>query len=199
MLFSDTARLALEYARTAEAQMRPGFESDVAFELLSRIRQLDWLYDEVVELERQYWLLEEKRRGPRRADTNWINVFVSSGIPTAVESTLSIEDRLRVLVESFYYLAHRLLVILDQCSKALPGSTTIQALAVRRIRNNLIEHANKTGRVTYTFSISNVAGVRLRSIGKVGEPDTFLDSGIHTNAMELRDQLDAMLRSAVAA
>jgi len=65
MLFSDTARLALGYAHRAEAQKMPGFDSDVAFELLSRIRQLDWLYDEILQLEGEYWLLEEKRRGPR--------------------------------------------------------------------------------------------------------------------------------------
>ena len=200
MLFGDTARLALGYAHRAEAQKMPGFDSDVAFELLSRIRQLDWLYDEIGELEREYWLFEEKRRGPRPTDTNWINAFVSSGIPKDLEPTLSIEDRLRVLVESFYYLAHRLLVILDQCSLGLPGLTTIRAPAVRRVRNNLIEHANKPGgRVPYTFSISNVAGVRLRSVGKVGEPDVFLDNGIHNNAVELRDELDAMLHSAIAA
>jgi hypothetical protein len=81
MLFSDTARLALGYAHSVEGQKMPAFDSDLAFELLSRIRQLDWLYDVILELKREYWLLQEKRRGPRPTDTNWINAFVSSGIP----------------------------------------------------------------------------------------------------------------------
>ena len=199
MFFGNAAQLALNYGQKAQAQNAAGFNHDLAFELISRIRQLSWIYDQITVLEREYWELEEHRRGPRPPSTNWITVFIASAIPESLEPELAIEDKLRVLVESFYYLAHRLLVILDQASGNLPEMGRVKAEAIRRVRNNLIEHANKSGgRLIYSFSISNAAGVRLRSAAKTGDPDTFLDEGIHINAGQLRDELETMLRKAVA-
>jgi len=51
-------------------------------------------------------------------------------------------------------------------------------------------------RAQYSFSISNAAGVRLRSAARVGESETFADSGIHANAQESRSELEAVLRAA---
>jgi hypothetical protein len=185
MFFHQTAQLVLRYAQASEQHPGFGFNADIAFELLSRVRQLDWLYGQIVELERSYWVMEEQRHGSHPSNTNWVNVFFPSN---DLKDDLSVEERLRVLVECFYYVAHRLLVIFDQCSTSLPGLGTLRATAIRRVRNNLIEHANRPGgRVLYSFSISNAAGVRLRSLGKVGEPETFLDNGIHANAVGLQN------------
>lgn len=144
MFFANAAQLALHYGQKTQAEMATGFNHDLAFELISRIRQLSWIYEQIAVLEREFWSLQEKRRGPRPPDTNWITLFVTSGIPKSLEPELAIEDKLRVLVESFYYLAHRLVVILDQGSGGLPGLGRVKAEAVRRVRNNLIEHANRT-------------------------------------------------------
>lgn len=198
MLFRNAARLAHRWAISAVATTAPGFSNHIAFEILTRLRQLGWLYAEIHRLETAYWAAYRQQHGDPKPDTNYVVFFIASGIPDELPTEFSAEDQLRLQVEAFYYAAHRLVAILDQCKDSLPGLASIRAKPVRRVRNNLIEHANKPGgRAAYSFSISNAAGVRLRSAAPAGGPDTFLDEGVHKNAEELNEELDTMLQNAV--
>jgi hypothetical protein len=198
MLFRTVVTLAHKWAINAAASKAPGFSKHIAFELLSRLRQLDWIYAEIQQLETAYWSTYRQKHGDVKLDTSYVVFFIASAIPDELSTEFSAEDQLRLQVESFYYVAHRLVVILDQCKDSLPGLASISAEPVRRIRNNLIEHANKQGgREAYSFSISNAAGLRLRSAAPAGDPDTFVDEGIHKNAQDLSDELGSIIRSAI--
>jgi hypothetical protein len=199
MPFRETTRLAYQWAtkKPPGAVGRPDVQ--VTFELLSRLRQLSWLYGEIKRLEALYCTEYHRAKGDPKPDTNYVTFFISSDIPETMPPEFSVEDQLRLLVESFYYIAHRLVTVLDQCQASLPDLKPVSAEAIRRVRNNLIEHANKQGgRFAYSFSISNAAGVRLRSAAPAGSADTFLDEGIHRNANDLAGELNTMLREAVA-
>jgi hypothetical protein len=207
MLFGRSAELALDYARKAQALKGSGFNPQFAWEVISRIRQLDCLYGQIVELEKQFWATRERLRGPRDSDTIWFHAILFTEFPEKLEDKLSLEESIRLLAESFYYVAHRLLVILAECAPALPGVKKLSARGIKRVRNNLIEHANAPaankapGRPSYNFSISTAAGIRLRSVApaaeSAGQPVGFMDEGIHSNAGELRNELEKMLRSAI--
>ena len=100
--------------------------------------------------------------------------------------------------ESFYYSAHRILVILDQSQVSLPGLKPINAEEIRRVRNNLVEHANKKGgHPVYTFSVSNADGLRLRTVSRPSDPEAYLDEGIHTNARRFLRELQAVIEAAM--
>jgi hypothetical protein len=62
-MFANAAQLAFDYGQKSQSRMATGFNHDVAFELISRIRQLGWIYDQITALEREFWSLEEKQRG----------------------------------------------------------------------------------------------------------------------------------------
>ena len=199
MVFQNTTTLALQWAtkRPPGATGRP--DAQIAFEILSRLRQLTWLYGEIQRLETVYWAAYHTQHGEFQPDTNYVIVFFASEIPKILPAEFSVEDQLRVLVESFYYISHRLVTILDQCQAQLPGLKPVKAAAIRRVRNNLIEHANKSGgRFAYWFSISNASGVRLRSAAPSDAGDTFLDEGIHRNAKDLDAELKMMFREIAA-
>jgi hypothetical protein len=199
MPFRDTSKLAHQWATQLPIGDRGRPDAQVTWELLTRLRQLEWLYAEIRRLEAAFWVAYHRQHGEAQPDTTYVMFFVSSEIPNTMSPEFSVEDQLRVLVESFYYVAHRLVTILDQCQAKLPGLKSPRAEAIRRVRNNLIEHANKPGgRFAYSFSISNAAGVRLRSAAPADADDTFFDEGIHRNANDLSTELDAMFQQALA-
>lgn len=198
MFLTDVARSAHKYA--VQAKDLSGFNPQIAYELMTRIRQLDWLFDQITALEDEFWRRHEVKHGVTPPGSNIVRIYMSSDVPRDISPILPLEEQLRLQVECFYYVAQRLLNILDQCQKQLPGLRRIAAKGTRRVRNNLIEHANKDGgRPSYSFSISRQAGIRLRSAAFTDEPDVYVDQGIHFNVTELRDQLDTMICRALTA
>lgn len=179
----------------------PGLDEQILQEVRDRLRQLDYLYGEIVRLERAMLLALSPGTSDRHVDEN-IHLFHHwSGPPDPEGAAWAIkkfddEDVLRLSVETFYLISHRLLVILDEKRMALPGLNRIPAEGARRARNQLIEHSNDRA---YTWSLSSVVGTRLRAGHWGGDPIPYYDEGIHANTAELRQELRASLESALAA
>ena len=176
MSFKPSINLMARYIKQCTST-KTSFDPEVAKELLARLRQLEWLYTKVLSLEQQLVDEYQQKHGVLH---NVVFVYLAKDVPDDPEAPFTLQEELRVVAETFYHCAHRLLVILDQCAGVLPRLGSISAISVRRVRNNLIEHANKKGgRPSYTFSVSNAAGIRLRSAARINEPDTYLDEGLY--------------------
>ena len=197
MFFQQSLELVAMYI-SRQNRSGTGFDIEVGKEMLGRLRSLEWLYARVVELEGQLIADYESIHGTLQPNTNVVLVYLAH-IPEVAEP-FTPQEELRILAEAFYHCAYRLLVILKQCGDVLPGLRSVEAIGIRRVRNNLIEHANKKGgRASYTFSVSNAAGIRFRSAALAAEPDAYLDEGLRANASELRSSLGALFRSVQAA
>lgn len=194
-MFAHVISLARRYTET----LRPPRESgdvEVASEVVLRLRQLHWLYDRIHKLETTLLADFERVHGPAKSGETVLLAFLNRHIPNEADVPFQPQEELRLFGESFYHCAHRILVILDQCQYLLPGLKPIEARGIRRVRNNLIEHANKQGgHAYYSFSVSNAAGLRLRTISRAEDPDAHLDEGIHANARELVAQLEKVFES----
>jgi hypothetical protein len=113
---------------------------------------------------------------------------------------LTTQEEVLLAGEAFYYLAHRVRTILEQGLAGLPGMRALRAQGVARVRNNLLEHANKKGGTSvFSFSVSNAAGLRLRPVSEAAAPPPYRDEGILRNAAEFRSDLEGAIRGALAA
>ncbi|MBK6769375.1 MAG: hypothetical protein IPG72_10300 [Ardenticatenales bacterium] len=199
MLFQKCITLANQYVQaqlaTATATL---FDAEGAKEIVARLRQLDWIYEHVVDLESKEINDYERTHGALQVDQNVVIVYLSQDVMDDSSVPFTTHEELRVFAEAFYYTAHRLLVILTQNAAGLPHLRRINANGIRRVRNNLLEHANKKGgRPSYTFSVSNASGTRFRPLARAEEPDAYLDEGIHANAKQLCTELENLLMTVV--
>ena len=194
-MFVRAISLARQYAERLDSPNHLG-DQELASEVILRLRQLHWLYQRIQDLERQLLAEYERSHGPIGPNHNIVLVYFNRGLPAEASVAFGPQEQVRLLGESFYQTAHRILVVLDQCQDMLPGLRSIDADGIRRVRNNLIEHANKKGgHHSYTFSVSNAAGLRLRTASRPADPEAYLDQGIHINAREFVSQLEAALLS----
>jgi hypothetical protein len=174
----------------------PSFDIAIAKEVFARLRQLAWLYDNVARLEKRVVDRYQELHGPLSSGTNVVIIFSTKDSPDDPMAQFTMPEQLCVFGEAFYECAHRLLTILDECKASLPGLRPPAAAGVRRVRNNLVVHANKKGGTPmYTFSVSNAAGLRLRPVANSEEPSPYLDEGLRANAAELAGQLSSILAS----
>jgi hypothetical protein len=199
MVFQQPIGHMATYLQRCSSAAR-GFDIDIAKEMFARLRQLAWLYDNVTRLEKRVIDRYQELHGPLSQGTNVVIVFSTKDSPDDPTAQFTIPEQLCVFGEAFYECAHRLLTILDECKASLPGLRPPAAAGVRRVRNNLVVHANKKGGTPmYTFSVSNAAGLRLRPASKLEEPGPYLDEGLRANAAELSSQLSELLSSTNAA
>ena len=174
MIFASTIEQLDRFFWQHDQRKTQGFDPHIVQEIREKLRQLNFLYSEIIALQERVLDELEKTLGPRREDENRILVFPRIYPPPnpdqlGAQGSFEFDDtsRLWLYVEAFYYFAHRTLVLVRQKGYSLPGISKFEAYGVSRVRNNLIEHANKKGGVsTYSFSVSNAAGVRLRSLRK---------------------------------
>ena len=193
-MFDELIDDARRYALRLNALVGPS-RSEEAFATAGRLRRLRWLYSEVVGIENA--LLESAGDDhPREAV---ILAYVNRGVPAGADAEFSEPERIRLLGESVYYAAHRILKIIDKCQSALPGLQPLAAVGVRRVRNNLIEHANQTaGNPAATFTVSRAAGLSLRRVSHLEHERPVLDQGIHTNLKEFVEQPKAAYKQSGA-
>lgn len=197
-MFANIISMARDYARALRDRPGDG-DIEVTGEIVLRLRQLQWLYQRIDELERIVLAEYERAHGSLKQGENVVLAYFSRDLPADTSTSFQPQEELRLLGESFYYSAQRILTILDQCQSLLPGLKPIRAHGVRRVRNNLIDHPNKKGgHPCYTFSVSNAAGLRLRTVSRPDDPDAYLDEGIHANAREFIEQLERALEAKLA-
>jgi hypothetical protein len=195
-VFEKAIRLVEEYHGRHAGPQDVGADDQLVQEIHRRLRQLEHLYRDILSLQGAVLQEQEAARGRQLANTNWVLVFTHFGAPPGPGpvpdgfATLSTQERLLLNTEAFYYFAHRVKVIIEQCRTHLPGITPLRARAVTRVRNNLLEHANKkSGTTVFSYSVSKAAGIRLRPVSRTGETRTYVDQGIVRNAKELAAEL----------
>lgn len=197
--FSSTIRLLDQYYWRHARQKTPGFGMHQLLELRERLKQLSYLHLNIIAGQEQLLQDHEAKNGPRKPNQNLVLVFASIGLPSDAADVsgserFTTQDELKLHLETFYYIAHRIKVILQKAGGALPQLDSFEAIGITRVRNNLLEHANqKGGRIVYSFSVSNAAGARLRPVGMLGDADTFVDPGFPSNASEFKQNLERLL------
>jgi hypothetical protein len=99
-----------------------------------------------------------------------------------------------LLTEMFYFVAWRLVEVLNRSGPLqFPRLGPIEAHGVRVVRNELIEHPEKT-------SEEFRRGVSIRDVGPTLKPysENRIDRGLFINAQELHDQLANRLQAALS-
>lgn len=152
MFFASTILLIDRYYWKQLRTQSPDFDPHVVLEIRERLRQLSYLYEAVCQLEKKVLNLVRIREGPPEPRTTRLVVHAPFTHPpdprSAAEASvpeLDEADLLRLNAESFYYIGHRAIVLLDQARAQLPEIPRIRTTGLLRVRNNLVEHANKKG------------------------------------------------------
>jgi hypothetical protein len=174
-------------------------------EVRARLRQLQWLHARLLQLERE---LEEEalNSGPPGAARPAVlkQVFHEA---SAADSDPQIQsqhlfqksDELRVLLETFYYSAHRVRDILRDHESELPGLGSFEAKGIRDVRNHLVEHPSRDkGVLVYSTACGGSVGPQLRLLRWSLDPPGTQDQGLHYNAKEFVDALETWLSRAVS-
>jgi hypothetical protein len=102
----------------------------------------------------------------------------------------------KTLTEAFYYVGFRVQEIL----KDLPGLTSFECIAIRDIRNHLLEHPEgRSSRVfTPSFGWAADAGPVIKPARDPSEGQAFWDAGLFVNAVQFRDAVNPLLERAIA-
>jgi hypothetical protein len=109
-------------------------------------------------------------------------------------------DEIVLFGETFYFVAWRLVVILDSAAYPFPGMNGFKrnVPGIREVRNDLIEHPEKTPAKPFARELAITEdGPVLKSLArrKAGERPNELDRGLLVDARELRDALMARLEA----
>jgi hypothetical protein len=203
--FDEAVRLLDRYYWRHRRAGTAGFDASRVLEIRLRLRQLSFLHAQAEAEEKEAMTAWERAQGQRREGE--VRIFVIApltepGDPDVGDYELPSRfvgpDRLQLYGEAFYYVAHRILVLIRQSPDGLPGLQGLKADGVSRVRNNLLEHANKKGGSSVaSFSISSAAGMRLRPVVADHNADSYLDEGLRANAREFRDNLTRKLSAAL--
>ena len=105
---------------------------------------------------------------------------------------------MRLLLESFYYSAHRVRDILRDNDDVLPGLSSFECGGVRNVRNHLVEHPEgKSGVRIFSIKCGGPVGPQLKPIRFTLDPKGTVDEGLHANCKEFLVNLERCLQSCV--
>lgn len=170
----------------------------VLLELRGRLRQLQYSYKKIRGLSDNL-LAEQELTNP---GTTHILVYVEQGDPEESPDRIAKisplpQDELIVLLESFYYSAHRCVDLVNDHRKHLPGLGRVKAKGIVDARNHLIEHTNKkNGNPVFSFQ-TGPSGPRLRALSWSKFDSSSNDPGLWANADEFQDKIEASLRGGI--
>jgi hypothetical protein len=200
--FAD-CRLALErYAERLRAVKMSDRANHLLQEVRARLRQLDWLYSRLMEIEASIDRSARSSSPDGRATNARIkHVFTEASAHTsdsAVQANLSFQpsDELRLLLEAFYYSAHRVRDILRDHKTDLPGLSAFEAVGVRDVRNHLVEHPSRAkGVLVPSVACGGPVGPQLRLLRWSLDSSGMHDRGLPANAQEFLVALHRVLQS----
>lgn len=165
-------------------------------EVRLRLRQLEWTYARCMELSAQLDTQARSALPPGSDPTSVLKqVFREQPVRDSNpvhQATLPFQphDELWVLIESFYYSAHRIRDIFRDNRDALPGLHNFEAIGVRTARNHLIEHTGRTGGVLVpSIACGGPVGPQLRLLRWSRDMPGSHDPGLPANASEFTSQL----------
>jgi hypothetical protein len=174
-------------------------------EVRARLRQLQWIHARLLQLEQQEQEdgLKTIPPGHPKPDV-FKQVFLEKSATKSepeIEAQLPFQrnDELRVLLEAFYYSAHRVRDILRDHESDLPGIAGFEAKGIRDVRNHLVEHPSRDkGVLVYSTACGGPVGPQLRLIRWSLDPPGTEDQGLHHNAKEFEHGLEICLSHAVS-
>jgi hypothetical protein len=197
-MFKSVIKKFDKYLDMLEVENPNGFNEDLWTEVRKRLQQLEWLFESISGKHTK--CLELSWRENRRIDRLRKEHHVTSGSITLLKTRDSRKiDRLlfemETLTEGFYYLAHRMRVILRHASKPLPGLHTFECVGARNARNKLLGHVEKDDSKIFgqSFGVGGDQGPTLKVERQSGEENRFPDAGLPANATEIRDNLERLL------
>jgi hypothetical protein len=201
-VFEQTRKLLEQYLYLIENE---AYSTKLAIhqlqEVRARLRQLEACYEAIQSGVNA--ILPEPAEVREGRTTNHFHVFTETGAaepdPTRI-ATLPPQqhDNVVMLVEYFYYASHRVIDIVNDGLRHLPGLIRIRADGITTVRNHLIEHVrHKGGNTVYSFSLS-VSGPRLRPISWSKDPPASRDEGLWANAHEFESILRHSLEAGIA-
>jgi hypothetical protein len=181
--FGDTTKLYARYLRALRGQSALPCDFDLAGEVETRLRQLDFILARVDKLDRA------RIEYVSRPDPD---------VPSDGSFLRSNAFEVRLFTEAFYYFAARLRTILRHKDKPCPLLHAFESPGVRDVRNKLLEHPE--GRDSRVFACDWTVGSADGPMLKIHrEPNqVFPDRGLYVNAKEFRDNLEAVLQRALA-
>jgi hypothetical protein len=187
-----------------------GFNKELGCELREHLQQLDYLLNSVQEAEARFNSTQErsasiiKQHGER---------IISEGLsfesnPYPDEATITQEEfnninhamfEIKLFTECFYYLAGRIRSMLRHKEVPLPGLEKFEALGVRNVRNQLLEHPEgANSRVfinSWGFGASH--GPVLKALRYEGQEQIFPDNGLYSNALEMKQNMESFLQQVI--
>jgi hypothetical protein len=168
-------------------------------EVRARLRQLQWIHSRLLQLEAQLIANAQRTQLEEGSNARIILMFSEAVRPdcgTMHHSHILSEtqDELWVLLESFYYSAHRVRDILRDNGKLLPGLNSFEAIGIRNVRNHLVEHpTRKSGVIVFSFKCGGPVGPQLRPMRWSLDPLGTIDNGLHKNTEEFLSSLEQVL------
>ena len=151
-MFAGTIRAFDDYYRAADAGNLPGFNRDLGCEVRERLQQLAYIIEKVRELEgteRGAFSRGQQALKDHVIDLKNRGIDFES-VPAPPDTQITREEaqtaqrasfEMKLLTESFYYLAGRVRTIVANPGKPLPGLGSFECEGVRDVRNKLLEHA----------------------------------------------------------
>lgn len=181
-MFKSTIETFCRYYRQMDASGVPTFNKDLGSEVRERLEQLQFIINKVHDL--------------RTSLANLPKLRLTS------EQTLQLDNillEMKVLTESFYYLAFRIRTIVRNGNGYLPGLQNFECVGVRNVRNKLLEHAEgKDAMVAInSFGVGLGQGPILKAVRLTTQVDIFPDKGLFINAIEFAKNLEAHLEDAL--
>jgi hypothetical protein len=201
----SSVRLQIEayYAARLVQHMTPRGEH-LLHELRGRLRRLEWIHSRLLDLEAT--LLQEARdHEPGEPPARLLLIFTETGRPNALTADMdllqsSTSDELWVLLEAFYYSAHRVRDILRDNREDLPDLGGFEATGVRDVRNHLVEHPTRqSGVVVPSLKCGGPVGPQLKAVRFSPDPVGTFDAGLHENCREFLEALAVTLARATDA
>ena len=193
-----TATLGLftRYLELARAKRSTEVQVLLAAEAYERLEQLHFLLRRIATIQRHIL------SGSQLSSSDFLLPIEPS--PAGSDTGLAIRDaffHVRLLTESFYYLAFRFRQILKVPNKltgnyALPLLKSFEASGVRDVRNHLVEHPEgpSSQRFSQDHSLGGASGPQLKlDAGATGYPD----AGLFANAADFKRELEKSLSAAV--
>ena len=175
-------------------------------EVRLRLRQLEWIFDRCMELDRKFQVealqsLPDKSSPPNVVKQIFHEQSIQDSDPiTQASLPFQPHDELWVLLESFYYSAHRVRDILRDNKRDLPGVSNFESVGVRVARNHLVEHTARSGGVAVpSIACGGPVGPQLRSVRWSLDPKGSADPGLRANALEFVSRLTQALSGARSA
>lgn len=211
-MFDEVITLYDEYYRLLDRQQEPAFIRDLASEVRERLQQMTWIVRRARELEA---IADAAFARSKSAFVAHVERLKAEGldyekVPAPDEMKLTTADyrahsdatfELKLLTESFYYVAGRARSLLRHKRTPVPGLESFECVGVRNVRNKLLEHPEGSDSQVFiqSWAWGNPRGPVLKAVRYGGQEEVFPDAGLYANAEQFRDNLASALRRTLAA